>query len=51
MGKQLWCWLAQENIKLEMTKEANQREEHTRRETPKELHTEGGREERNNTEQ
>jgi hypothetical protein len=34
-----------------MTKEADQKEEHKRRETPKEPHTEGGREERNNTEQ
>jgi hypothetical protein len=34
-----------------MTKEANQKEEHTRRETPKEPQTEGGTEERNNTEQ
>jgi hypothetical protein len=33
-----------------MTKEANQKEEHKRRKTPKEPHTGGGRA-RNNTEQ
>lgn len=41
MGKQLRQCLAQQNIKLEMTKEANQKEEHKGREnqrnsTPKE---------------
>jgi hypothetical protein len=34
-----------------MAKEANQKEEHKRRKTPEEARTEGGREERNNTEQ
>jgi hypothetical protein len=43
MGKQPWCWLAIQNIKVEMTKEANQKDKHKRRKTPKEPPTEGGR--------
>jgi hypothetical protein len=50
IGKELLCWLAQQNRKLEMIKEASQKEEHRWRQTAKEPHTAGGREDRNNTE-